>query len=47
MPVKGGNERARWSMEKEVLLCSKNLGDTELDTKMESGHFFRLVHLVI
>lgn len=34
-------------MEKEVLLCSKNLDVTELDTKMDSGHFFKLVHLVI
>ena len=34
-------------MEKEVLLCSKNLDVTELDTKMDLGHFFKLVHLVI
>ena len=34
-------------MEKEVLLCSENLDVTELDTNMDSGHFFKLVQLVI
>ena len=33
-------------MEKEALLCSKNLDVTELDTKTDSGHFLKLVHLV-
>lgn len=37
---KGGNGRARWSMETEVLLCSENLDGTELDTKMDSGAIF-------